>query len=193
MALGGVSCPATSSRVPKLHPCSAPEPAPRFTGSPCPCTSSGPGTFQRSNIPLPDWNFPAVRRCPQSWCLSTRGCSTAAESMPPGSPTRLPKRVSRARRCPPRGFIAPLRDRYRGSRSTEGRRGLCAGTRSPGGNRPRVGIPVRSSGEVDWERARAGGLGKVSAPFHPCLAHGCLPRHALAGFTGAEFGVDVPR
>lgn len=186
MALGGAPCPAASSRVPKLHPCSAPESAPRFTGSPCPCTHTHParspsrGATSHSQTGI----FQLWGDAPKSWCLPTRGCdapgpgvcppaaAAAAESTAPAPPAGLPKRGSRARRCPPRGFIAPLWHRYRGHRSREGRRGLCAGTRSPAGSRPRAGIPVRSSGEADWERARAGGLGKVSAPYHPCLAQG---------------------
>lgn len=69
---------------------------------------------------------------------------------------------------------------------------MCAGTGSLAGNRPQVGVPVRGSGEVDWERARTGRLGKGSARFYPCLAHWCLPRDALAGFL-EQFGVDVAR
>lgn len=69
---------------------------------------------------------------------------------------------------------------------------MCADIGSVAGNRPQAGVPVRGFGEVDWERARVGGLGKGSARFYPCIAHGRLPRDALAGFL-EQFGVNVAR
>lgn len=127
-----------------------------------------------SIIPFPGWNFPAGGGDAPSPGVCPPVAAAATESTLAGISDQVTKKKkkkgSRANSCPPpvslpREVLRLLFVIDTGENEVEKGNRVCVQAHAtPVGTDPRVGIPR----EELWRD----GLGKVSVPFHPCLAHG---------------------